>query len=413
MPIRPLKNKKYQADIANSRRGLKRTKRTFKTRAQAKEWLEAVERDTHDRLLGHRPARLFGEALAKFLEEEGQDHELVKTARTLRWPVRIDGHWVRLEQQPIEEIVPALNTWMAEMRCVKKRSYLGGGTYHLRGENGIDVWYQQPEPTEGAEPQPRQLVDDSATIEQLNAARGRGPYAVQSLRVRQVLVRLVLQRAWKTWDWLEHDLSGKIELLKPKKGEKVFLLPDPLDALIAKTRQLGKPWLARAICAASWIGWRRSNILRLEWDRVVFPKENAGSPLLRRGFYWVTGDQTKNEEDLAQPMSERTLALFRECWEHRDGPYVFHKDGKCLADIDFRKAWKRALRESGIKNGFRWHSLRHTWASHLGINNVPDGQIQTAGGWKTPTMVKRYAHLNVEHLQDLVDAYKGDQRAVG
>src|SRR3546814_20329693 len=56
----------------------------------------------------------------------------------------------------------------------------------------------------------------------------------------------------------------------------------------------------------------------------------------------------------------------------------------------------------GIED-FRWHDLRHTWASWLRQNDVPTWVLQELGGWKSESMVRRYAHMSVKHLQPYSD----------
>ena len=53
----------------------------------------------------------------------------------------------------------------------------------------------------------------------------------------------------------------------------------------------------------------------------------------------------------------------------------------------------KALKRAGIDN-FRWHDLRHTWASWLAHKGVPLNDIQEMGAWETAAMVRRYAHLS-------------------
>ena len=57
---------------------------------------------------------------------------------------------------------------------------------------------------------------------------------------------------------------------------------------------------------------------------------------------------------------------------------------------------------AGIKN-FRWHDLRHTWASWLRQAGVATWVLQELGGWKSEAMVRRYAHMSTEHLQAYAD----------
>lgn len=52
---------------------------------------------------------------------------------------------------------------------------------------------------------------------------------------------------------------------------------------------------------------------------------------------------------------------------------------------------------------FRWHDLRHIWASWLRQNDVPTWVLQKLGGWKSESMVRRYAHMSVKHLAPYAD----------
>lgn len=61
------------------------------------------------------------------------------------------------------------------------------------------------------------------------------------------------------------------------------------------------------------------------------------------------------------------------------------------------KAWYKALKRAGIED-FRWHDLRHTWASWLTQQGVPLNVIQEMGAWESAEMVRRYAHLAPEQF---------------
>jgi len=60
-------------------------------------------------------------------------------------------------------------------------------------------------------------------------------------------------------------------------------------------------------------------------------------------------------------------------------------------------AWERSLKRAGIEN-FRFHDLRHTWASWHVMNGTSLQELMELGGWKSYEMVLRYAHLAPEHL---------------
>jgi site-specific recombinase XerD len=49
------------------------------------------------------------------------------------------------------------------------------------------------------------------------------------------------------------------------------------------------------------------------------------------------------------------------------------------------------------------HVLRHTFASRLAMAGVDLRTIQELGGWKTLSMVQRYAHLSPSHKAEAVE----------
>jgi hypothetical protein len=81
--------------------------------------------------------------------------------------------------------------------------------------------------------------------------------------------------------------------------------------------------------------------------------------------------------------------------------HVFSFRGRPIRQVS-TKAWYEVLKWAGITD-FRWHDLRHTWASWHVQNGTPLFALQELGGWESPEMVRRYAHLSAEHLAPYAD----------
>ncbi len=73
--------------------------------------------------------------------------------------------------------------------------------------------------------------------------------------------------------------------------------------------------------------------------------------------------------------------------------------------VDDNTAWRNGLKRSGITD-FRFHDLRHTWASWLVQAGVPLSALQEMGGWESIEMVRRYAHLSPNHLTEHAVAFR-------
>lgn len=100
------------------------------------------------------------------------------------------------------------------------------------------------------------------------------------------------------------------------------------------------------------------------------------------------GDLHVSLNDLAIEVLQRQRGKYLE--------HVFTYRGKPIRWPNTR-GWRTALVRAGIDN-FRWHDLRHTWASWLVQHGMPLYDLQEMGGWKSAEMVRRYAHLAPDQM---------------
>jgi len=116
---------------------------------------------------------------------------------------------------------------------------------------------------------------------------------------------------------------------------------------------------------------------------------------LTRKLAWVHPDQAKARRAIAVPLNAEAVALInKQIGKH--ATHVFSYKGSTITQVS-TKAWYAALERAGIED-FRWHDLRHTWASWHVQNGTPLFALQEMGGWESPEMVRRYAHLAADHL---------------
>jgi integrase len=188
------------------------------------------------------------------------------------------------------------------------------------------------------------------------------------------LVRAILRRAHEVWQWIER--RPRI-LLFPERTRRVrWLTPDQVRVLLAQLPEHQRHVVAFALAT----GLRQANILALQWHQV-----DVGRRML-----WIPAEQAKGRQAIRIPLAEAALAILqRQVGQHRE--WVFTYRGGRIRWANTR-AWRDALRRVGIED-FRWHDLRHTWASWHAQAGTPLYVLQELGGWQSESMVRRYAHL--------------------
>jgi integrase len=88
--------------------------------------------------------------------------------------------------------------------------------------------------------------------------------------------------------------------------------------------------------------------------------------------------------------------------KHQDSPYVFyHNNGEPF--INVRKSFDKLLKTCKISK-FRFHDMRHTYASQLAMSGVDLNTIRELLGHKSLQMTLRYAHLSPDHKRRAVDS---------
>lgn len=143
-------------------------------------------------------------------------------------------------------------------------------------------------------------------------------------------------------------------------------------------------------------GMRLGEVLRLKWRDCNFADRKISLPKTKTG---------KKEKPMNQIVYDTLVA-----WpKHPTSDYVFchpvdtpHEgfSGKPFGSV--KTAWIKALKRAGITN-FRFHDLRHTFASYCVMSGVDMKTVSELLGHKTMVMTERYSHLTDSHKQKAVE----------
>ncbi|WJM98799.1 site-specific integrase [Pseudomonas defluvii] len=132
-------------------------------------------------------------------------------------------------------------------------------------------------------------------------------------------------------------------------------------------------------------GMRRGEVFNLEWQHVNFTTK----------VITVAGDTAKSSQTRHIPMNSEVVSTLTGWREQTEGDgYVFASAaGGRMEDV--KSAWLALLAEACIAD-FRWHDMRHDFASRLVMAGVPLNTVRDLLGHSDIKMTLRYAHLAPE-----------------
>ena len=118
----------------------------------------------------------------------------------------------------------------------------------------------------------------------------------------------------------------------------------------------------------------------------------------------------KGNKDRYVPLPERTLVQLRWYWgRHRNPVWLFPRRGEGLVaqkpmdSSGVQKAFRAAVKESGLNKAASVHTLRHSYATHLLEAGVNLGLIQEYLGHDSLTTTAMYIHLTPQLEQEVTD----------
>lgn len=123
--------------------------------------------------------------------------------------------------------------------------------------------------------------------------------------------------------------------------------------------------------------------------------------------------RAKNDEPVHVPLNSDALAAIRSLpsWRERKGPIFRSQRHPKRAVLSNDHWFKPALAAAGISD-FKWHDIRHTFASWLVQDGVPLDRVSKLLGHKSLTMTMRYAHLAPNQLHEDVALLTRNSTAV-
>jgi integrase len=159
-------------------------------------------------------------------------------------------------------------------------------------------------------------------------------------------------------------------------------------------------YLAPLVLLALNTGLRRGELLQLRWRDLD----------LQRRLLTVRGEGAKTRQTRHLPLNSEATGVLKAWRPTAIEPdwYVFGGSTEATPLGTVKKAWQGVLKSASVTS-FRFHDLRHTFASKLVMAGVDLNTVRELLGHKSLAMTLRYAHLAPEHKAAAVEALVGSK----
>jgi integrase len=267
-------------------------------------------------------------------------------------------------------------------------------------------------------------------IERWKSERRRKGISAATLNRDIVTLKAAISRAVE-WGFLSvHPLSlvkplkvdnnQKVRYLQPHEEERLLSALDEREDKIRQERRSANQWrldrglpqlpdltyspfvdyLKPMVQLTLNTGMRRGEVFHLHWKNIHFDM----------AFLTIEGENAKSGSTRHIPLNDEALSVLRAWREFSDSSNLVFpgKEGKPLDNI--YTSWQNLLLSASITN-FRWHDMRHHFASKLVMVGVDLNTVRELLGHADLKMTLRYAHLaphiKAEAVAKLVYSRKG------
>jgi integrase len=198
------------------------------------------------------------------------------------------------------------------------------------------------------------------------------------------------------WGKAEYNPMSKVKLYKVPQKRIRYLEREEIDKLLSVIDQLTLTnnhnqysHLKPIVIVALHTGMRKSEILGLKWHDID----------IKRNIIHL--HDTKNGEKREVSMNETVQKTIIGVLKNPESQYVFcNSKNKPYGNV--RRSFNTACEKAEIVD-FRFHDLRHTFASQSVMSGVDLNTVRELLGHKSLQMTLRYSHLSPDHKKRAVD----------
>jgi integrase len=195
-------------------------------------------------------------------------------------------------------------------------------------------------------------------------------------------------------EWELLDYIPPFQMLKVAPPSFRYLEPEEARRLVTAAPA---GTLRTMIVVALQTGLRASELQGLEWQDVDLGRRTL---CVRRGVVEGFVAPPKNNRLRYIALSDGVISELEAL--PRSHERVFPSLGRLSSYATMRRELREIAKAAGVTGRFGWHTLRHSFASHLVSAGAPLKVVQEALGHSSYDMTLRYAHLSPSTMHEAI-----------
>lgn len=258
-------------------------------------------------------------------------------------------------------------------------------------------------------------------IEKWRSARLKAGIAKTTVNRNVTMLKAILQKAVE-WDLIENNPLVKVRPLRTDQSAKVRFLDfdeeqrlraalDQRESRLRAERRKYNQWLAQRgypaypnldecvfadylkpmVLISINTGIRRGELFDLTWNDVDFQRKTIT----------INGITAKSGKTRHIPLNKEAFGTLQRWKTHTNSDKLVFSSANGHRFDNIARSWEALLDLAEIKD-FRWHDLRHHFASLLVMNGVDLNTVRELLGHGDLKMTLRYAHLAPQIKADAV-----------
>lgn len=177
-----------------------------------------------------------------------------------------------------------------------------------------------------------------------------------------------------------------------ENDHKIRYLSESEKIRLFKVLENAEKYIRDIVYVAYYTGMRRGEIFSLQWNDIDFDA----------GHINIDKDKSKSGKGRNIPMHSKVIDVFKNI-EYKNKSEIVFKSPVTSGQLNnITKSWHTLMKNAEIES-FRFHDLRHNFASTLVMKGVELASVRELLGHSDFKMTLRYAHLSPSYKKKDID----------